>query len=184
MADINKPPLVKMISGIIAGNEDMLARTRELLAAEYGPIDLTSDIWNFDFTDYYENEMGSGLLRQFISFEKLIIPDIMAHVKIRTNEMEYMLAAEFSNDGVKRPINIDPGYIMPSKLVLASTKNFAHRIYLRDGIFAEITLHWQKGAFIHHEWTFPDYRTERYKAFFTRVRQKLMQEKQGYENRT
>lgn len=174
MGIIKEPPPVKLVCGFIANGEELLSRAKNMLEKEYGKIDLASEIWPFDFTDYYEPEMGDKLIRQLVSFEKLIDPVEISDIKIHANAIEDMLAEE-SGTMPNRVVNIDPGYVMPSKLVLASTKNFAHRIYLKDGIFAEITLYWRKGRFNAHDWTFPDYRTEKYGNFFTKVRERLMQ---------
>jgi len=111
--------------------------------------------------------MGKELIRQWVSFSQLIKEDEIKDIKLKTIQLEKLLA---NKDG-RRNVNIDPGYVSLSKLVLASTKNYAHRIYLGDGIFAEITLIYRKGMFRPLEWTYPDYRQNT--KFFEEVRSEL-----------
>ena len=160
---------VKLICGVLAGRGEWLDAACPLLERELGPIDLSSETWPFDFTDYYEKEMGPGLLRRFYSFRELMNPEHLVDVKHATNRLEKVLSGKLSG-GPPRPVNLDPGYVCGSKLVLASTKDYSHRIYLRAGIFAEVTLRWRSGKFEPLEWTYPDYRTERYLECFSRVR--------------
>jgi hypothetical protein len=116
--------------------------------------------------------MGSRLSRCFYFYPPPFDPADLAEIKLRTNALEAE-AVRTLDLGVERPVNLDPGYLTPSKLVLASTKDHAHRIYLRDGIYAEITLQYRKKTFQPWPWTFPDYRSDGYIAFFNEVREKL-----------
>ena len=174
MAQPKLPQPVKLICGLIAANRGDLDAARALLADAFGPIDLTSEVWPFNLTDYYADEMGSPLLRQFVAFERLVTGDVLAEAKLRTNAMEADFAARASA-GAARPVNLDVGYVTPAKLVLASMKDFAHRIYLTGGVYAEITLQFREGAWRALEWTFPDYASGRYDAFLTEVRDRLNQ---------
>jgi hypothetical protein len=117
--------------------------------------------------------MGTDLKKQFFAFERLVDAGELADIKIRTNEweVEHAAAARYPET---RPLNLDPGYITPAKLVLASTKDHAHRIYLRDGIYAELTLSYRKRAWQPMEWTYPDYRRDDYHRFFTECRSWLL----------
>jgi len=153
------------------------ADAESALADALGPVDLRSDLFAHEFTEYYRDEMGHPLVRYFISMRDLVAPDDLAGIKRLANEVENRMAAG-SDWPVARPVNLDPGYIAPSKLVLASTKDFSHRIYLDDGIFAEITLLYRRGRWQELEWTFPDFRTRAYHEFFTRVRERLIQQRQ------
>ncbi len=157
---------VKLICGIIAVNEEMAERATAALVRMYGEPDLELGPIPFDSTDYYGKEMGQDLVRKFIAFDELIDPGRLAAIKLATNDLEKEIAVCGG-----RPVNLDPGYVSESKLVLASAKNFAHRLYLGDGIYGEVTLHFRKGGAIHYEWTFPDYRTDIYKRFFEEVRE-------------
>ena len=122
------PHPVKLITGIIASSENGFSESEALLQKEFGSIDYKSDILKFDFTNYYQKDMGSGLKRCFFSFERLIDPADLADVKLITNKLEDGISKAISD--AKRPVNIDPGYLSDAKLVLASTKNHSHRIYL------------------------------------------------------
>ena len=84
---------------------------------------------------------------------------------------EFALLLKTSNTTVKRPANLDPGYIEQAKVVLASTKNFYHRIYLGGGIFGEVTMHFKNNTYQFFPWTYPDYKSKDYQDFFLRVRQ-------------
>jgi hypothetical protein len=139
---------------------------------EFGPRAAISDAFDFTETDYYAAEMGVGLKKQFWAFERLIDPGRLAAIKLTTNFWE----AEYAGAGLHaepRPLNLDPGYLTLAKLVLASTKDHAHRIYLADGIYAEVTLAYRRGAWQPLEWTYPDYRRADYHAFFTNCRERL-----------
>ena len=162
----HKTPPVKLICGLIFKEEKILTTTKVLLEKKFGALDFESRIIDFNYTNYYEKEFGKSLLRQFISFKKLIDPATLAKIKLFSNRLEKKLSRNH-----QRLINLDPGYLDLAKLVLATTKDYKHRIYLDSGIFAEITLSFQGKSFTHWEWTYPDYQTLQYKEIFNRVRQ-------------
>ncbi len=137
----------------------------------FGKIDLKSDVFDFNFTDYYSKEMGENLKKVFVSFQNLASPESSAHWKIFSNSIEQDLSLR--KDKPSRTINIDPGYVELSKVVLLTTKNYSHRIYLGKGIYAEVTLIWRNKGFEHLSWTYPDYRTDLACEFFTSVRSKI-----------
>ncbi len=143
----------------------------------HGPVGLTSEAFAFDETDYYEPTMGAALRKQFFAFERLIDPAELVAIKRQTNTWETDYKAE-SDHAEPRPLNLDPGYVSLGKLVLASTKDHAHRLYLADGIYAEITLHYQNKAWRHHNKTFKDYRRADYQAFFTKCRDYLKSQRE------
>lgn len=174
MAQPLPPEPVKLIAGLLAREPAWLDAAVERLAAEYGPVDLTSPDWPFTFTRYYDAQMGPGLLRRFVAFERLVDPADLRPIKRRTNELEAALAVHLAPPA--RPVNIDPGYVATSKLVLASAKDFAHRIYLGDGIHAEVTLQFRSGAWQKLPWTFPDYADGLYHAFLSAARTRLRQQ--------
>lgn len=174
MAEPLSPPPVKLICGIIAASEELLDSAGEALVRAIGPTDIVSQTWPFDLTDYYYAQMGRPLLRRFVSFAHPGDPGELAALKRRTNEIE----ADFARRSAgcpPRPINLDVGYIEPSKLVLASMKNFSHRIYLANGVYAEITLQYRRGKWEKLPWTFPDYASGRYDQFLTAARDLLRQ---------
>ncbi len=107
----------------------------------------------FHYTNYYRPEMGDDLLRLFLIYEGVWSQDLLVPAKQMAREMETM----FLDTGGNRTVNVDPGILTLERLVLATSKNFLHRIYLADGIFADLTLIYKKGGFVPLEWTFPDY---------------------------
>ncbi|MGA2071181.1 MAG: DUF4416 family protein [Sedimentisphaerales bacterium] len=175
MWDLHQPKPVKLIIGILAANETALAAAVKAISKSFGVIDITSDIWSFTQTDYYKDELGPNPLRQFVSLEKPIDPGKLAQIKHDTNSIEQQLADSLKLS-LPRPVNLDPGFIEPSKLVLASTKNFSHRIYIGNKMFAEVTLMYEKGNWRHFEYTFPDYRQSCYQDFLTKVRRRLLEQ--------
>jgi hypothetical protein len=159
---------VKLFVGVLVSHKRLMPQVEQRLFAAYGPIDHRSGIIPFDFTDYYEAEMGDIIDRAFFSFERLIEADQLPEIKRQTNQLETELAPLLSS--VKRPVNLDPGYLEHAKVVLASTKNFYHRIYLSGGIFAEVTMHFKNNTYQFFPWTYPDYQSKDYQEFFFRVR--------------
>ena len=175
MWDLNSPKPVKLIIGILAASHETLSAAREALETRFGTIDLESDIWIFDQTDYYKDQTGDNIIRQFVTIEKLVDPARLAKIKLITNKIEQKLALRLGLN-VPRPINLDPGIIEPSKLILASTKNFSHRIYIGKKIYAEVTLIFSKGQWKTSDYTFPDYKQQKYFDFFDKVRKKLIEQ--------
>ena len=143
-------------------------RTGELVAVlerTWGPADLQSELLPFTWTDYYSQEMGAEIQRFFVSFRTLVDPSTIARIKAETNSLENAFREED-----RRKVNIDPGLLCLSRFTLVTTKENAHRVPLSDGIYAEVTLLYHKGGFQPLEWTYPDYRSERYLAFLNEVR--------------
>ncbi|MFP3895570.1 MAG: DUF4416 family protein [Anaerolineales bacterium] len=169
MGEPQKPLPVKLVMPMFSGHEALLEEAEQMLRAHFGPIDYKSLRLPFDHTTYYEQEMGSGLKRQFLAFENLIDPGSIANIKTLTNELE----EQWGQNG-RRRINLDPGYIAAAKLVLATTKNHGHRIYLNRGIYAEVTLIYRDGNFRPLPWTYPDYRTEAYRKIMRAIREIYM----------
>jgi hypothetical protein len=173
MGDIHDPLPVLLIIAASSRHEDAIVRAKEWATGNIGTIEMCSESFEFTETDYNEATMGPNLKKQFIAFRQLVDPASLATIKCRTNrwELEY---AQLGGHPEPRPLNLDPGYITPAKLVLASTKDHAHRIYLRDGIYAEITLSYRKRKWQPLEWTYPDYLRDDYHQFFTRCREWLL----------
>jgi hypothetical protein len=175
VAQASEPPPVKLIVGLILAPEAPVVGVRRQLEATYGRIDLESALLPFVATRFYEREMGPGLQRLFWSFEALIVADGLAGIKHDTNAVERTYAIE-AEPGWRRRVNLDPGYVDLAKLVLATTKDRQHRLYLGRGIYAEVTLRYTGGQFVPWEWTYPDYRTPEYLAFFGAVRRRYHQQ--------
>ena len=182
MGQISNPKPVNLIIGVLTSIPELLDQIDRTLEEYFGSIDLRSGVLPFTFTDYYNEEMGKGIQRQFYSFEKLIMPDEIAPIKVKTNTIEESIASS-NKYSVERPINIDPGYISESRLILASTKDFSHRIYLRDGIYAEVTLNYRGGRYETFPWTFPDYKSADYHNFFLKVRELYVKKLKGMQTR-
>lgn len=164
-------PVLRILASF-SRHETALDWARTRAEAAWGPVWQASPRFEFRETEYYTPSMGGGLWKQFLAFERLAPADDLPNVKRATNawEVDYAQAAGHAEE---RPLNLDPGYITVAKLVLASTKDFAHRIYLRDGIYAEITLAWRRGGWASGPYTFPDYQRADYQAFFTLCREEL-----------
>jgi hypothetical protein len=158
---------VKLISSIFSPREDLIETAMGRLEEMFGPLDWKSAGLFFDRTRYYEKEMGWPLFRRFVSFRDLIRPESIVEVKLRTNELE----KAFVREG-KRSVNIDPGYICMERLVLVTGKNYTHRIYLSKGIYADLTLVFQKGGFRSLPWTYRDYGDEDLIEQFNGIRAK------------
>ncbi|MHC5082859.1 MAG: DUF4416 family protein [Planctomycetota bacterium] len=169
MWEIQQVQPVKLIVGILACDESALEVSRSVLVDAYGAADFISEVYPFDMTSYYVNEAGPDMVRQFMAFDELIDPGQLAAIKHQTNRMEQELAERMKTP-YPRPVNYDPGFIEPSKLVLASTKNFAHRIYIGDQMYAEVTMTYNKGKWESFPFTFPDFKSGRYDAFLSKVR--------------
>ena len=157
---------VKLIAGMLSSVEEFFLEAEEKLSRHFGKTDFASNIIPFRYTSYYEKEMGKNLLRKFVSFGKLIDAGSLAEIKILAGNIE----KELSNASGSRRVNIDPGYLTDAKLVLATTKNYGHRIYIGNGIYAEVTLHFRDGSFKPWDWTYPDYRMEEYIEIFNKIR--------------
>ena len=172
MGQIHAPNPVLLMVAASSRYDGALAWARERWHEYYGSIALESEPFAFTETDYYTPTMGVDLKKQFFASVQLVDPGIFAGVKRRTNawETEY---ADLADHPEPRPLNLDPGYITLAKLLLASTKDHAHRIYLGDGVYAEVTLNYRHRGWQRLDWTYPDYCREDYHAFFTRCRELL-----------
>jgi hypothetical protein len=172
MGQLIKHEKVKLIIGLIA-KAQYLEQARLKLTKDFGKIEYISSVMDFDTTRYYAKEMGQALKRQFISFAKLIDPASIAKIKLKTNKIE----SRFFTHQNKRTVNIDPGYLSTSKLVMATTKDHQHRIYLEKGIFAEVTLRYRDKSFRSWEWTYIDYCKPEYIKIFNNLRNDMQKKK-------
>ena len=163
---------VKLFTAILFGNEGVLNTAREKLSSALGPIDMSSPVWSWSHSNYYEKEMGADLKRIFLFFESPFTPDTLADIKNMTNKIEEDCGRSHENLP-DRVINIDPGYLTRAKVVLASTKDYSHRIYIGKGIYAEVTLFYQDKTFQSLSHTYPDYRSGEYIALFNMARGRI-----------
>ena len=169
MSQPQPPAPAKLFIGLIVHAKDRASAVTEALTDAFGPVDLISPWLPFNFTDYYKTEMGSPLYRRIFAFIPLIDQAALVDIKLATNELEKRWS---KNE--KRQINLDPGFVLAERLVLATGKNFAHRIYLDKGIYADLTLVFRKDRFRVLPWTYPGYRQPGMQAFFINVRSKYI----------
>jgi hypothetical protein len=167
---------VKLIASLLSGNPALLIDAKTALGRVFGPIDFESQLLPFDHTDYYAPEFGPDLQRQIVTFAQLFAPSVLPAIKRQTNDMEWSMAS-----GERRRVNIDPGYVSLGKMVLASTKDHAHRLYLGEGIYGEVTLTYQRGRFRPWPWTYPDYASEPYRAMFDEIREAYKAQLRGMQ---
>jgi hypothetical protein len=146
------PLAVKPVASLIVAREDLVGPVLRQLTSYLGPLDLVGPLWSFTFTDYYAREMGGGLWRCLASFLHLASPAHLADWKVFTNSLEKRWSL-----GGRRLVNLDPGYVARERLVLATGKNFSHRIYLGQRIYGDLTLLAGSGGFQALSWSFPDY---------------------------
>lgn len=172
MGTISTPHPVLLLVAVSSRYEPALDWARERIAVEFGPLGAVSAAFDFTETDYYTATMGSDLKKQFVVVKSPIDPGRLAAIKRLTNDWEAEYAAS-ADHPEPRPLNLDPGYLTLAKLVLASTKDHAHRIYLADGIYAEVTLSYRGKQWHAFDWTYPDYRREDFQQFFTSSRELL-----------
>jgi hypothetical protein len=163
-----------LLMAAFSRHEAALAWARQRAVEEFGPVALESPTFHFTQTDYYESTMGLDLRKVFFLFERPFDAAELADVKLLTNQWEGQYTQQ-SGHPEPRPLNLDPGYLTLAKLVLASTKDHAHRIYLRRGIYAELTLYFRHDQWQPHQWTYADYRREDYQEFFSQCRNWLHQ---------
>lgn len=165
MGAIRRPKNVCLVAGVCYNDSKRKQKCMERLQAKFGEIELELAPILFTHTAYYADEMGHNLEKTYISFANFIEPEELPAVKLFTNSLEQELSA-----GGKRNVNIDPGYVETPKLILATTKNFSHRIYIGDGIYGDVQLYWKNGCFHANPWTYPDYKDEAVLRFFEEVR--------------
>ncbi len=163
------PSPAKLVIGMFMRDMDLLDPVTETLEEQYGPVDIASRWLPFDCTAYYEPEMGTELHRRMLSFKNLVSQDELPRIKQFTNAVEAKHMAQDS-----RRINIDPGYLLPERFVLATGKNFSHRIYIGKDIYADLTLMFHDGTFRPLPWTYPDYAREDMQDFLHKVRSKYL----------
>jgi hypothetical protein len=175
MGKPKEPKPAKLFMSLIASEEGIFHQGVEDLRLTFGEIDFISERLPFNFTDYYTKEMGTHLFRHFITFEHLISMSLLPDIKLATNRLEEKYAASVRN----RRVNIDPGYLSLEHVILATTKGYTHRPYLREGIYADLTLIYRNKCFQPLEWTYPDYRQDEIIGFFNQFRKKYMEDLKG-----
>jgi len=163
------PKPAKLVIGFFLKEKDLVVPVVKALIAKFGPVDISSSWLPFNFTTYYEPEMGEPLFRRMLAFETLIKQSVLSEIKQITNDLEL----EYLKNS-KRMVNLDPGYMLRERFVLATGKNFSHRIYIGQRIYADLTLIYAKGRFIKLPWTYPDYAEQNMLIYLERVRNKYV----------
>lgn len=167
MSHPRAPQPAKLVIGLIMKDKALFKPLGVELSAGFGSVDMVSSWMPFDYTTYYEPEMGTPLFRRLLTYKTLINQDKLPEIKLTTNRLEQT----YVQSG-RRRVNIDPGYLLYERFVLASGKNFSHRIYIGSNIYADLTLIYQRGGFEKLPWTYPDYADKPMLEFLTRVRNK------------
>jgi hypothetical protein len=168
MSQPQSPSPAKLVVSMLMNDRSLAPVVIRDLEQALGPIDRVGAWMDFEYTDYYTPEMGRPIFRRMLVFRDLIAQSDLARIKLKTNEIE----CQFARDG-KRSVNIDPGYLLYERFVLATGKNYSHRIHIGHGIYADLTLIYQKGAYRPLPWTYPDYADAAMGAFLMQVRQKF-----------
>jgi hypothetical protein len=192
MAQPQDPLPVKFFVAMLWKDPKALAAARSLLERQWGPLDFQGPDHSFTSTGYYDTEMGRGLLRRLVSFAELRSPEELAAAKVRCNEMEREVSEGYArgreegasltrgleapDTGALRLVNLDVGYLDHNKIVLASAKGLGQKIYLSQGIYADLVARYGHGHYQPFEWTFPDFKTGRYDAELAAMREKLLQQ--------
>ncbi len=170
MSKPKNPDPAKLVIGCIMNDKTSVEGVYPILEETFGPVDLVSRWLNFAYTDYYYKEMGSPLYRKVFVFKDLIAQKDLALIKEKTNGLE----EKFTFDG-NRSVNMDPGYLVSSRFVLATGKEYSHRIYIGHKIYADLTLMYsKKKGFTTLDWTYPDYASESMLSFLSKVRDKYL----------
>ncbi|HOG17254.1 MAG: hypothetical protein A4E73_03853 [Syntrophaceae bacterium PtaU1.Bin231] len=170
MSEPRPAQAVKLVASVLSARDDAIGAAVRALAEEFGRPDFISAPLSFEYTDYYAGEMGAPLRRRFVSFETLFRPERLPDAKLFTNQVEKASAGE----GKRREMNIDPGYLSQAHLILATGKGYAHRPYLRDGIYADLTLVFRQGSLEALPWTYPDYGAAGTIGLFNGIRRKYL----------
>ena len=168
-------PPVKLVCGIISSAPGAADEAERRLTALYGEVDLRSPAIAFDQTNYYEAEMGPELKRRFLSFADLARPEALTDIKLRTNALEQEIRG--NSESALRIVNLDPGYVTAAALIMATAKDFAHRIPLREGIYAHLEFLFSRTGIKILDWTYPDLRGDGYLEFFRDVRTRYLEQR-------
>jgi hypothetical protein len=164
MGKISEFKKVKLFCGLIFSQTAVAEKVKAFLAEQFSAIDSQSAVIPFALTDYYQVEMGAPLFRQFVSFQELLSPEKLPQTKIFTNKLEKQLAIAGN-----RTVNLDPGYMSDANVIIATCKNHYHRVPLKRGIYAHLEYVLKNKQLSFLPWTYPDFQTEPYLAFFRQL---------------
>lgn len=169
MSEPGKPQPAKLVISMFMHDRQTVSPVIGDLCTEFGPLDMISPWMRFHHTEYYKAEMGAPLNRRMVVFRKLIEQQELADIKHLTNRIE----GRYAESG-RRRVNIDPGYLLAERFVLATGKNYSHRIFIGKGIYADLTLIYYSGGYQPLEWTYPDYREDRMRNYLNATRRKYL----------
>lgn len=172
MSTPKEPDDVKVMASVFSPDQALVGIYIQRMEEVFGPVDWVSPEIFFDRTRYYEKEMGWPLYRRFVSFERLARPDSLVGIKLFTHELEQEAVT-----GGNRRVNVDPGHLSAERLVLATGKNYVHRIYLGKGIYADLTLLFKRGGFEPLPWTYRDYADPEIRDYFNQIRTLYMEQR-------
>ena len=173
MTAIRPVEQARLFTALLSREEKIFDLIRERLCVSFGPVDYISPVLPWTHSSYYEKEMGADLKRVFFFFKDHVQPELLADIKNTTNKIEVYFKNETNLNPPVRLVNIDPGYMTLSKVILVSTKDYSHRIYLGKGIYAEVTLYYMNKSYQPFHYTYPDFRSEEYILMFNTMREKL-----------
>lgn len=165
---------VKLILPVLFSDVEKKQSMIEQIRDCYGDFDWENEPFEFKFTHYYDEEMGLPIYRQFFTFKELIDPEMLVEVKKYTNRLEL----EYADQGLRK-VNFDPGYMQEGKFLLATTKDHQHRIYIREGIYEEVTLYYRHKKWQAYPWTYPDYASDLYRDIFSGIRERYVKQLKG-----
>ncbi len=167
---LKTPPPAKCFMAIMTTVDVYHVQAEEALERAFGPIDAHSDRYDFSrFSAYYDEEMGGPVWKYFVTFSRLLPMDSLVTVKRSVEEVQKHFAVQ-EKEALRRTVNLDPGYVTGWNLVLSTVKNHAHRLYLGQGVYGEVTLLFRKHTFEPLPWTYRDYASQPVIDFFMRVR--------------
>jgi hypothetical protein len=179
MSQPQPPHLAKLVIGLFMPQQELISLVAADLTALFGAIDMVSPWFDFTYTHYYAPEMGTPLFRRVLVFKELIRQRDLADIKQQTNYVEHRYGCDD-----RRSVNIDPGYLLRERFVLATGKNFSHRIYIGKGIYADLTLIYRNGIFEPLAWTYPDYAGQPMRDYLEQVRRKYVEDLKALKNKT
>lgn len=165
MGEITSFTPEKLIIAILISKSEMLDKLINILTDNFGPLDFKSELLEFNYTDYYNMEMGNKIERLFLSFQNLIDPESLPDIKILTNKIENSFLVDN-----QRKVNLDPGMLSVKRFILATSKDNGHRIPMQKGIYGEVTLLFISKNFKALPWTYIDYKSEEYSKILKIIR--------------
>lgn len=171
------PAAAALVVSVIYQREDRFDEAARRMAAAWGRPHRISEPFRFDKTGYYRGEMGEPLFRRFFVGCRPVERDALPGIKVGAETIERELAA-----GGRRTVNIDPGLLSDENFILSTGKNFSHRVYLGDGVFADLTLVYRGGEYRPLPWTYPDYAAGETRDFLAEIREIFRRARKRGEN--